>query len=49
MAEPRIVRETPHALTAEQIAAILPHRYPFASWTASWTTSRASGPLAANA
>ena len=30
MAEPRIVRETPHALTAEQIAAILPHRYPFA-------------------
>ena len=35
MAEPRIVRETPHALTAEQIAAILPHRYPFAlvAWT----------------
>ena len=30
MAEPRIARETPHALTAEQIAAILPHRYPFA-------------------
>ena len=30
MAEPRIVRETPHTLTAEQIAAILPHRYPFA-------------------
>ena len=30
MAEPRIVRETPHALTAEQIAAILPHQYPFA-------------------
>ena len=30
MAEPRTVRETPNALTSEQIAAILPHRYPFA-------------------
>ena len=29
MAEPRTVRETPNALTSEQIAAILPHRYPF--------------------
>ena len=30
MAEPRTVRETPNALASEQIAAILPHRYPFA-------------------
>ena len=30
MAEPRTVRETPNSLTSEQIAAILPHRYPFA-------------------
>ena len=30
MAEPRIPRETPNALTSEQIAEILPHRYPFA-------------------
>ena len=30
MAEPRTVRETPNALTSEQIATILPHRYPFA-------------------
>ena len=30
MAEPRTVRETPNTLTSEQIAAILPHRYPFA-------------------
>ena len=30
MAEPRTVREAPNALTSEQIAAILPHRYPFA-------------------
>ena len=49
MAEPRIARKTPHALTAEQIAAILPHRYPFALVDRILTTSRASGPLAANA
>ena len=30
MAEPRTVRETPNCLTSEEIAAILPHRYPFA-------------------
>ena len=30
MAEPRTVREAPNALASEQIAAILPHRYPFA-------------------
>ena len=30
MAEPRTVRENANALTSEQIAAILPHRYPFA-------------------
>lgn len=30
MAEPRTVRETPNALTSKEIAAILPHRYPFA-------------------
>ena len=30
MAEPRTVRETHNALASEQIAAILPHRYPFA-------------------
>ena len=30
MAEPRIVRENANALNSEQIAALLPHRYPFA-------------------
>ena len=30
MAEPRTVRGNANALTSEQIAAILPHRYPFA-------------------
>ena len=30
MAEPRTVRENANALTSEQIATILPHRYPFA-------------------
>ena len=30
MAEPRTVRENANSLTSEQIAAILPHRYPFA-------------------
>ena len=30
MAEPRTVRENANALNSEQIAAILPHRYPFA-------------------
>ena len=30
MAEPRTVRENPNCLTSEEIAAILPHRYPFA-------------------
>ena len=30
MAEPRTVREAPNCLTSEEIAAILPHRYPFA-------------------
>ena len=30
MAEPRTVRENANALASEQIAAILPHRYPFA-------------------
>ena len=28
MAEPRTVRENANSLTSEQIAAILPHRYP---------------------
>ncbi len=49
MAEPRIVRETPHALTAEQIEPSSRTATHSPSWTASWTTSRASGPLAANA
>ena len=49
MAEPRTVRETPNALTSEQIATILPTATPLPSWTASWTTSRASGPSAASA
>ena len=30
MAEPRTVRENANSLTSEEIAAILPHRYPFA-------------------
>ena len=30
MAEPRTARENANSLTSEQIAAILPHRYPFA-------------------
>ena len=30
MAEPRTVRENANALNSEQIAALLPHRYPFA-------------------
>ena len=30
MAEPRTVRENANSLTSEDIAAILPHRYPFA-------------------
>ena len=30
MAEPRTVREHANALNSEQIAALLPHRYPFA-------------------
>ena len=30
MAEPRTVRENANNLTSEEIAAILPHRYPFA-------------------
>ena len=30
MAEPRTVREHANALSSEQLAAILPHRYPFA-------------------
>ena len=30
MAEPRTVREDANTLNSEQIAAILPHRYPFA-------------------
>ena len=30
MAEPRTVREDANALNSEQIAALLPHRYPFA-------------------
>ncbi len=30
MAEPRTVRENANTLTSEEIAAILPHRYPFA-------------------
>ena len=30
MAEPRTVREHANSLTSEDIAAILPHRYPFA-------------------
>ena len=30
MAEPRTVRENANAMNSEQIAAILPHRYPFA-------------------
>ena len=49
MAEPRTVRETPNTLTSEQIAAILPHRYPFALVDRILTTSRASGPSAASA
>ena len=49
MAEPRTVRENANALNSEQIAALLPHRYPFALVTVSWTTSRVSGPLAASA
>ena len=30
MAEPHTVRENANALNSEQIAALLPHRYPFA-------------------
>ena len=30
MAEPRTVRENANSLTSEDIAAILPHQYPFA-------------------
>ena len=30
MAEPRTVRENANALDSAQIAALLPHRYPFA-------------------
>ena len=30
MAEPRTVRENANSLTSEEVAAILPHRYPFA-------------------
>ena len=30
MAEPRTVRENANTLNCAQIAAILPHRYPFA-------------------
>lgn len=30
MAEPRTARENANSLTSEQIAAILPHRYPLA-------------------
>ena len=30
MAEPRTVREDANTLNSEQIAALLPHRYPFA-------------------
>ena len=43
MAEPRTVRETPNALTSEQIAAILPHRYPFALVDRILDYERASG------
>ena len=50
MAEPRTVRADANALNSEEIAALLPHRYPpLPLWTAFWTTSRASGPSAASA
>ena len=40
MAEPRTVRENANSLTSEEIAAILPHRYPFALVDRILTTSR---------
>ncbi len=49
MAEPRTVRADANALNSEEIAALLPHRYPFALVDRIWTTSRASGPSAASA
>ena len=49
MAEPRTVRENANALNSEQIAALLPHRYPFALVDRILDYEPGSGPLAASA
>ena len=49
MAEPRTVRENANALTSEQIATILPHRYPFALVDRILDYEPGSGPSAASA
>ena len=49
MAEPRTVRENANSLTSEEIAAILPHRYPFALVDRILDYEPVSGPLAASA
>ena len=49
MAEPRTVRADANALNSEEIAALLPHRYPFALVDRILDYERASGPSAASA
>lgn len=43
MAEPRTVRADANALNSEEIAALLPHRYPFALVDRILDYERASG------